>query len=171
LDHDPTPRVAVERLFEVESITSPIWEPAAGDGAITRILRESGHKVVASDIVENPDFKLDFTADFLKTTEASIGCKAIVSNPPYRHAQEFCEHAIRSAPYVAMLLRLAFVESKRRTALLRVRPSAPGAGFQVAPSPNASSRLGRAEVHQLAMLRVVHLDRAMRAYRTEKDLM
>ena len=43
---------------------------------------------------------------------------AIVTNPPYQHAQEFVEKALELCPKVIMLLRLAFLESTRRTKIL-----------------------------------------------------
>jgi hypothetical protein len=48
-----TPRVATEALLEVE-VTLPrrIWEPAAGRGAIAKVLREHGHEVVATDLAD-----------------------------------------------------------------------------------------------------------------------
>ncbi len=38
--------------------------------------------------------------------------------PPYRCAAEFITHALKLCPLVVVLLRLAFLESERRSALL-----------------------------------------------------
>jgi len=45
-------------------------------------------------------------------------CRCIITNPPYRLAKQFIAHALRLVPEVAMLCRLAFLESTRPTRLL-----------------------------------------------------
>src|SRR5262249_11529614 len=44
--------------------------------------------------------------------------EAIVTNPPFALAEEFIELALERAPMVVMLLRLAFLESERRSRIL-----------------------------------------------------
>ena len=41
-----------------------------------------------------------------------------MTNPPFKLASEFVAHAIELCPKVVMLLRLAFLESERRTSIL-----------------------------------------------------
>src|SRR5271169_333131 len=68
-DFYETPNVAVDALLRVEWLPRQpqrIWEPVAGNGAIAKVLRESGYDVVASDVVER-EFKRDFVAGFLTT--------------------------------------------------------------------------------------------------------
>ena len=43
---------------------------------------------------------------------------SIVTNPPYGLAGEFVRHGLTICPRVCMLLRLAFLESERRSAIL-----------------------------------------------------
>src|SRR5882672_437547 len=52
-DHDfyPTPPEAVRALLSVEQFDGTIWEPACGDGAISRELQAHGHSVVATDLI------------------------------------------------------------------------------------------------------------------------
>jgi hypothetical protein len=119
LDLYQTPPVAIEALLAVENLPHTIWEPAAGRGAIVKSLRNAGHAVIASDICHY-DFELDFIIDFL-ATQAPIGAEAIITNPPYRIATEFTRHALDLAPHVYLLLRLAFLESIRRTEILEQR--------------------------------------------------
>jgi hypothetical protein len=64
---------------------------------------------------------LDFVADFLTTTAMPAGCEAIVTNPPYQIADQFTRHALDLAPRVYLLLRLAFLESERRTDIIEHR--------------------------------------------------
>jgi hypothetical protein len=118
-EHDlyETPLEATRALLNVEQIPHRIWEPASGRGAIVRVLRDAGHAVVASDIVDY-GFPLHFARDFLTETKVPVGTEMILTNPPYRFAAEFVEHALKLCPRVTMLLRLAFLESERRSALL-----------------------------------------------------
>jgi hypothetical protein len=43
---------------------------------------------------------------------------AIITNPPYKLADQFVAHALTLCPRVIMLLRLAFLESRRRSDLI-----------------------------------------------------
>jgi len=115
-----TPPVAVEALLRVEDLPTYLWEPAAGRGHIVKVLREAGHRVVASDLLHY-DFELDFEADFLAQTKAPRGCEGICTNPPYRLANQFARHALDLAPRVYLLVRLSFLESTGRTEILEER--------------------------------------------------
>jgi hypothetical protein len=121
LDSYPTPPIAVESLLatETETLNPQTWiyEPATGNGAIVKVLREHGIPVITSDIVRR-DFPLDRVGDFLRLRSAPPGL-VLVTNPPYQHAAEFAEHALALGfRDVFLLLRLAFLESVARTDLL-----------------------------------------------------
>lgn len=113
LDLYETPAVAVEALLRVERIPHCVWEPAAGRGAIVRVLRDHSHAVIASDIAAY-DFPLHFQRDFLAEIGMPAGCECLLTNPPFRIVEPFVEHALQLCPRVIMLLRLAFLESERR---------------------------------------------------------
>jgi hypothetical protein len=116
-----TPRCATLALLRAEKLPKRIWEPACGRGAIVTVLRAHGHDVVASDLV---DYGIPITPpgyygrDFLFELHAPEDTEAIVTNPPFRLAGEFVEHALELCPRVMMLLRLAFLESERRSPIL-----------------------------------------------------
>jgi hypothetical protein len=117
-----TPSVATDALLEVE-VTLPrrIWEPAAGRGAIAKVLRARGHDVVAADLVDYGELEQQSGRDFLMESRLPEGVEAIVTNPPYKLADQFVAHALDLCPRVIMLLRLAFFESVRRTHILENR--------------------------------------------------
>ena len=109
------------------------WEPAWGRGSIVNVLRAHGHEVVASDLVNHsvpvtpsgyyglvtpPGY---YGVDFLLEWKAPDGCECIISNPPFKLAEEFAAHALMLCPRVVMLLRLAFLESERRREILEGR--------------------------------------------------
>jgi hypothetical protein len=118
-----TPPVAVEALLRVEKLPPVVWECACGPGSIVRVLRDAGHIVYATDLVDYGCADSASRVDFLLETRAPAAVEAIVTNPPYKLAQQFVEKALDLCPRVYMLLRLAFLESERR------RPILEGAGL------------------------------------------
>lgn len=113
-----TPSVAVEALLRVLRLPHHLWEPACGRGKIVDVLRAAGHEVVASDLVDYGNPTHFYRRDFLMETKTPNKCEAIITNPPFKLAEEFVEHAISLCPKVIMLLRLAFLESERRRHIL-----------------------------------------------------
>lgn len=104
----------------MEFLPGRLWEPACGRGAIVDVLRAAGHQVIGSDLVDycRPDFfsRRDFLLEPLPK-----GVECIVTNPPYRLAQAFVEHALEICPLAIFLLRLNFLASERRTDILENR--------------------------------------------------
>jgi hypothetical protein len=86
-----TPPGAVEALLKAETLPHPIWEPAAGRGAIANVLRARGLEVVASDI-DCGGAELNFYAFSLLAIPA--GFETIRTNPPYRCADALVQHAL-----------------------------------------------------------------------------
>jgi hypothetical protein len=156
LDPYWTPDEATRALLEIERLPHVIWEPAAGAGAISKMLRSAGHKVTSSDIARYDDFDLNFSADYL-TAPAPHGVQAIITNPPFRLALQFAAKAIADASYVALLLRLNFLESVERHYLLSQGPAREGLGLIAPASDDAPPGLGRAASVEQSLLCVVHL--------------
>ena len=113
-----TPDVAIHALMRVEKLPHHIWEPACGPGRIVKVLREAGHTVWATDLVDYECPDSESSIDFLMERQTRIDVEAIVTNPPFKLASEFVAHALTLAPKVVMLLRLAFIESQRRSPIL-----------------------------------------------------
>lgn len=93
-----------------------IWEPAAGDGQMVKVLRDHDFKVQSSDIRRG--------RDFLKKV---VHVGAVVTNPPYSFAQEFIEHALacteKERGIVALLLRVDFDSGSTRRHLFAEHPA------------------------------------------------
>jgi hypothetical protein len=116
-----TPACAVRALLAVETLPSgAVWECACGPGAIVRVLRAAGHEVWATDLVDynSPDQDSSGIDFLLEHGSAPYFIGSIVTNPPFKLADQFVRHALLLCPRVYMLLRLAFLESTRRTAIL-----------------------------------------------------
>jgi hypothetical protein len=113
-----TPVCATEALLTVEKLPHRIWEPAAGGGAIVDVLRAHGHNVIATDLVDYGVPGQGARRDFLMELSAPDSIECIVTNPPFKIANEFVAHALKLCPYVVMLLRLGFIEGTRRAPIL-----------------------------------------------------
>lgn len=114
-----TPTCAVTSLLKHVEIPARVWEPACGPGQIVRELRRHGRQVYGTDLVDYVSQDQDeHGRDFLFEHAAPDGCKCIVTNPPFKLAAEFVAHSRRLVPRTIMLLRLAFLESDRRRAIL-----------------------------------------------------
>jgi hypothetical protein len=122
----PTPPEAVRALLSVESFDGSIWEPACGEGAITKVLAASGYEVVSTDCYAYGfgETGVDFLA------ERRPRARNIVTNPPYGFGlgDAFMLKALaltrETGGKVAMLLNLASLCHPCRTDLWRRRPPA-----------------------------------------------
>jgi hypothetical protein len=123
-DFYPTHPGATRALLSVEAFDGPIWEPACGDGAMSRVLEAGGHEVVSSDLIDRGYGEAG--RDFLM--EWAPRAPHIVTNPPFRWAREFADRALllTRAPggKVALFLRLAFLEGLARQAWFAATPLA-----------------------------------------------
>jgi hypothetical protein len=115
-----TPGCAMEALLRVEQSPHWLWEPAAARGAVCNVLRDRGHAVIASDLVDY-GFQLHFVPDFLATTKVPTGTEAILTNPPFKIIGPFIAHALDLCPRVIMLARLAFLQADCWTEILEHR--------------------------------------------------
>lgn len=124
LDFYPTPVNTVLHFLKNHNIKEGhILEPSAGCGNILEAIRESGYKneITSVEIREEEMDNLSkygevYIADFLDW-DADKKYTTIIGNPPYRLAQEFMEKCFEIADEdteIIMLLRTAFLESKKR---------------------------------------------------------
>lgn len=117
---------AVEMLLKLENFNELIWEPACGKGHISDVLKKHGYRVISSDIVDR-GYPNTLQIDFLNIEETALSmrCANIITNPPYKYAMEFVEKALKivgDGNKVAMLLKLTFLESKKRRKLFEKHP-------------------------------------------------
>lgn len=129
-DHDRVPHdyyatdpKAVEMLLELEQFAPVIWEPACGEGHISKVLQAHGHEVISTDLIYR-GFGDPEPLDFLKETLDGFDGD-IITNPPYSLAQDFVQTAIDTVKLgrkVAMFLKIQFLEGKKRFALFEKSP-------------------------------------------------
>ncbi|CAK0778496.1 hypothetical protein CCP2SC5_820005 [Azospirillaceae bacterium] len=125
MDNDAyyTPDWCTEALLSRVKFRGAIWEPAAGLGRMSAVLRAGGYDVIESDI----DPRVANVVNFLDCRAMMGGSISIVTNPPYHIGENFVAHALSLAlsaeigGMVAMLLRHEFDCAKKRR-LLFERP-------------------------------------------------
>jgi hypothetical protein len=107
-----SPPAATKTLLRHVPLPRRLWEPACGDArGIVDPLRAHGHEVIGSDLVDYGRPDCFWRRDFLMERKMPDGCEGIVSNPPYKLAEEFIAHALDLAPLVIMLLPFRFYEA------------------------------------------------------------
>lgn len=80
-----TPNYATELLVPFLSYQrDPIWECAAGDGKITKVLERHGYRVLSTDI--RGEHPLNFLTDLM-----SFRFSMIITNPPFSLKRKFYE--------------------------------------------------------------------------------
>ena len=112
---------ALELLLDLEEFDPYVWEPACGKGHLSEVLKKRGYIVRSTDLIDRGYGTGN--VDFLKTDSPFNG--DIITNPPYKYAQEFVEHAlslIQEGNRVAMFLTLTFLETEGRAKLFGTAP-------------------------------------------------
>ena len=109
-DFFPTPRWATFALVDNEKFVGDIWECACGNGAMSKVLQETGCPVRSTDL-HNRGYGQS-GHDFLASSRAADN---IVTNPPYNAAEGFVTQGVKLARNkFALLLRLSFLEGANR---------------------------------------------------------
>lgn len=110
-DFYPTPPECTLALLEHWTPVNIVWEPACGDGAISRVLSDAGYATVSTDL-HNRGYG-DWTADFLvDRPPATFG--SIVTNPPFSLAEKFIRRAASFGVPFAMLVKSTYWHAATR---------------------------------------------------------
>jgi len=120
-DYYPTPAAGTRALLAVERFEGPIWEPACGAGDMSRVLEAAGYPVISTDLVDRGYGEA--RQDFLMQWQPRA--PNVVTNPPFKLAEEFAAKALAlTTGKVALLARLAWLEGKQRRQLFEGSPLA-----------------------------------------------
>jgi hypothetical protein len=126
-DYYATDPEALEVLLEREKFSPYIWECACGGGHLSKVLEDNCYNVKSSDIIDR-GYEGTEIIDFLKVAKEDIKndfSRDIITNPPYKYAKEFVEHALdisMDSVKVAMFLKLTFLEGQARKKLFKKYP-------------------------------------------------
>lgn len=118
------PRV-IDELFAVEDFGDTIWEPACGEGHLSKEIEKYAKSVFSTDLI---DRKFGTGGvDFFFVLDVWHG--DIITNPPYKFAEEFVRHSMEliekswvAKLKVAMFLKLTFLEGQKRKKLFEKYP-------------------------------------------------
>lgn len=134
-DRYETPEWVTQALLpHLPDYISAIWEPACASGRMVRAIEAAcpGVHVWRTDIepVGGYSARRDFLTEDLLDDGLDVafnGIDAIITNPPYDLATEFCDRALqlmeRDRGVAAMLLRTDFDHARSRTHLFRDCPA------------------------------------------------
>lgn len=116
-DYYATPPEAIDFLLAGGAkLSHNLWECACGEGHLSKKLTALGYDVKSTDLVYR-GFGVG-GVDFLQCSSGFDG--DIITNPPFKYALEFVEHALELVPEgnkVFMFLKLQFLEGKARRLL------------------------------------------------------
>lgn len=121
----------------------PVWDPAAGRGAIVRAAQRAGHHAYGTDLVQRGGAvgTLDFFRDAPRVP--GPGRLIIASNPPFNVALEWAIRALQlDLGPVALIVQLRFLAGLTRAHLYEEFPPAFEAVFSDRPSMPPGSKLG-----------------------------
>ena len=121
-DRYPTPaplaRYLVGLLPEL-ALSGRVLEPSCGAGAWLEAVWSTGWRGELLGVDIEPDPSVDLVADFLRD-EIPDGWDLVLGNPPYSLAEPFVRRSlelVKVGGLVAFLLRLSFLESRKRLPL------------------------------------------------------
>jgi hypothetical protein len=118
-DFYETPAWATEELLKREKFNGIILEPCSGAGAISKVL-ERQYQVQSQDIQTAEYIYGDRGVNFL-TWDGEVD--NIVTNPPYNLSEKIIWKALEvSRKKVAVIMKLAFLESEKRYRLFTTTP-------------------------------------------------
>ena len=121
-DYYATTPKAAELLLDLETFSPNIWECACGEGHLSKVFKSKGYNVRSSDLMDRGFGEIE--TDFLGIDNLEWNGD-VITNPPYKYAQEFVEKALQIIPIgnkVAMFLKLQFMEGKGRKNLFLKNP-------------------------------------------------
>lgn len=121
-DFYSTPPRATKLLLDFENFPAPIWEPACGVGAISKVLTDYGYRVHSSDLAQRGYGEGGI--DFFGVLAMPNGCKSIVTNPPFSvrlrgkeyRVENWVQHGFSiGAEKIALFLKTTAVAGKQRS--------------------------------------------------------
>jgi len=111
-DYYATEPKAIELLLEQEEFKN-VWECACGEGHLSKVMEQRGIMGKSTDLIDRGYG--DGQVNFLQCLDNWNG--DIITNPPYKFAEEFVRRAIDLIPVgrkVAMFMGVQFLEGKKR---------------------------------------------------------
>jgi hypothetical protein len=107
------------------TLNNQVWEPACGMGHLSQVLKDKGHNVFSTDIIDRGYDKFSEVCDFLNSDNIFDG--DILTNPPFRLAEQFVEKGVNSllsdnGNKLFLFLKIQFLEGQKRKILFKKYP-------------------------------------------------
>jgi len=113
-DFYPTPENATIALANYLKVSGmKIWEPACGAGHMSEALIKCGANVISTEL-NYQNYGIG-DIDYLNTN--CVDCDAIITNPPFKYAEDFIVQSINFKKPFAMLLKSQYWHSSKRQKL------------------------------------------------------
>lgn len=114
-DFYSTPLALTRPMLQLERFDGDIWEPACGDGALSRELTTICKNVVSTDLIDREYGKGGI--DFLK--EQKLRAPNVVTNPPFKLWKQFARHAhALGAQKIVLLNRQPILGNKTHSRIM-----------------------------------------------------
>lgn len=122
----PTPPSLTIPLFQRLNFPNAIWEPACGDGAISRVAIDYGYSVVSTDLNDHGYGRSG--VDFFSQSQLPAEVQTIITNPPYKvqtprrtfSVEDWVAHGYDiGARQMAFLLKTVAIAGQRRSRILQ----------------------------------------------------
>lgn len=120
LDYYATDPYAITKaipVFREIGLSHDVWECACGEGHLSKELEKNGYAVKSTDIADRGYGEV---LDFLATDCRWKG--DILTNPPFKYAADFTEHAmecIEDGRLALFFLKVQFLETAKRAELFK----------------------------------------------------
>lgn len=104
---------ALELLLPLVDISYRVWEPACGQGHLSKVLLAAGHDVRSTDLIDRGFGETGI--DFLSQSQPWDG--DILTNPPFKLTTQFIVHAldiVSPGHRVFMFLPITYIEGQSR---------------------------------------------------------
>jgi hypothetical protein len=126
-DYYATDPISINGLFSKihQNLSNNIWECACGEGHMSKRMSELfPDKIVRSSDLVDRGYPCE-VLDFLTYNKPDSFNGDIITNPPYKYAQQFVEKAIETVvdkKLVCMFLKLTFLEGQKRKKMFEKYP-------------------------------------------------
>ncbi len=122
-DYYATEPKAVKLLLQLEKFEGDIWECACGEGHLSEEMKKLGHNVFSSDIVNRG--YADEIIDFLGIENNTPTNYNIITNPPYKYANQFILKSLslmQENKKLALFLPIRYLEGKEGKNIFKNHP-------------------------------------------------
>ena len=124
--HPNALKVFLKKLKEdgVE-INKQVWECSCGMGHLSKVLLDEGYEVRSTDIVDRGYDSFNYQSDFLNSPHLNGWTGDILTNPPFKLAEEFVEKGMKllcNGNKLFLFLKIQFLEGQKRKELFKEYP-------------------------------------------------